>query len=39
VKIAVELIEELRPLINGAYIMPAFNRYDLVAEVVEAIKE
>jgi len=33
--IAVELIEQLRPQIQGVYLVPAFNRYDVVAEIIE----
>jgi len=39
VKITVELINQMKGHVHGAYIMPAFNRYDLAAEIVEAIKE
>jgi hypothetical protein len=35
VRIALELIEEMRPWASGIYLMPAFGRYDLSAEVVE----
>jgi homocysteine S-methyltransferase len=35
VQIALELIEEMRSWANGIYLMPAFHRYDLAAEVVE----
>lgn len=38
VKIAVEMIEELRELISGIYIMPAFSRYDYAAEIIEALR-
>ena len=38
VRIAVELIEAVRPWVQGAYLMPAFNRYDLAAEVIEAAR-
>jgi len=34
--IAAELIEQVRPWAAGVYIMPAFSRYDLAAEVAEA---
>jgi homocysteine S-methyltransferase len=37
VQIAVEMIEQVRPWASGVYLMPAFNRYDLAAEVVEAV--
>ncbi len=39
VRIAVELIGAMKGHVQGTYIMPAFNRYDLAAEIVEAIKE
>jgi methionine synthase / methylenetetrahydrofolate reductase(NADPH) len=38
VRIALELIARIRPFTQGLYIMPAFGRYDLVAEIVEAIQ-
>jgi homocysteine S-methyltransferase len=37
VKIAIELVEQLRPVIQGVYLMPAFNRFDLTAEILEAV--
>ncbi|MGC9467650.1 MAG: bifunctional homocysteine S-methyltransferase/methylenetetrahydrofolate reductase [Anaerolineae bacterium] len=36
VRIAVELIDALKEWVQGIYLMPAFNRYDLAAEVIEA---
>lgn len=38
VAIAVELVNELRSNVQGAYIMPPFGRYDLAAEVIEAVR-
>jgi homocysteine S-methyltransferase len=38
VKIAVELISQIRTKVNGLYIMPAFSRYDLVADIVESVR-
>jgi homocysteine S-methyltransferase len=38
VQIALELIEQMRPWASGIYLMPAFNRYDLAAEVVEGCR-
>jgi methionine synthase / methylenetetrahydrofolate reductase(NADPH) len=35
VRIAVEAILKLRRWARGIYLMPAFNRYDLAAEVIE----
>ena len=39
IKIALELIEELRPMIQGIYLMPPFNRFDYAAEIIEAVKQ
>jgi len=38
IQVALELIEEMRPWASGIYLMPAFNRYDLAAELIEAVK-
>jgi len=38
VKIAIELIEQIKPWAQGVYIMPQFSRFDLVAEIIDAIK-
>ena len=38
VRIAVELIDELRSVYQGVYIMPAFNRFDMVAEIIDKIR-
>lgn len=37
VELAVRLIEAVRPWAQGVYLMPQFSRYDLVAEIVEAV--
>lgn len=37
VKIALEIIQRMKERIRGVYIMPAFSRYDLAAEIVEAV--
>ncbi|HEX2697266.1 MAG TPA: bifunctional homocysteine S-methyltransferase/methylenetetrahydrofolate reductase, partial [Anaerolineales bacterium] len=39
VKIAVELIERIKPWAQGVYIMPQFSRYDLIAEIIDQVKE
>jgi methionine synthase I (cobalamin-dependent)/5,10-methylenetetrahydrofolate reductase len=36
-KIACELIEELRSEFQGVYFMPPFNRFDMVAEIIDRI--
>lgn len=38
VRIASELVEEIKSWAQGIYLMPAFSRYDLSAEVIEAVK-
>ena len=35
VRIALELVDQIRPWANGIYLMPQFSRYDLAAEIVE----
>jgi homocysteine S-methyltransferase len=37
VKIAIELIQQIREWGQGVYIMPQFHRYDLVAEIIEKV--
>jgi 5,10-methylenetetrahydrofolate reductase len=38
VSIALELIEQMREWASGVYLMPAFNRFDLVAEIIEGAR-
>jgi homocysteine S-methyltransferase len=38
VRIAAELIRGIKPWAAGVYLMPQFNRYDLVAEIIEAVQ-
>jgi homocysteine S-methyltransferase len=38
VELAVELIERIKGWACGIYIMPQFHRYDMVAEIIEAVK-
>jgi homocysteine S-methyltransferase len=37
VRIAVETVEQLTGFAQGAYLMPPFSRYDLAAEIIEAV--
>lgn len=37
VRIAQEIVEDLRPVVQGIYMVPAFGRYDLVADVLEIL--
>ena len=39
VAIAREIAAALRPRVNGFYFMPAFGRYDLVADVLDMFRE
>jgi homocysteine S-methyltransferase len=37
VRIAREILEAVQPFANGVYMVPAFGRYDLVADVLDAL--
>lgn len=37
-RIAVELIREIRKTFQGVYIIPSFNRFDMIAEIIDKIK-
>ena len=37
IRIAIELSERMKGLVQGIYLMPAFNRFDDAAEVIEAV--
>jgi len=39
VRIAIEAIHHMREWMDGVYLMPAFHRYDLAAEIVEACRD
>nr|BAL52559.1 bifunctional homocysteine S-methyltransferase / 5,10-methylenetetrahydrofolate reductase protein [uncultured Chloroflexota bacterium]BAL56868.1 bifunctional homocysteine S-methyltransferase / 5,10-methylenetetrahydrofolate reductase protein [uncultured Chloroflexota bacterium] len=38
VELAIELIEKLKSWAQGIYLMPQFKRFDLIAEIIEAVK-
>jgi methionine synthase I (cobalamin-dependent)/5,10-methylenetetrahydrofolate reductase len=38
IRITTELVAQIKPWAQGLYIMPQFNRYDVVAEIVEKVK-
>jgi homocysteine S-methyltransferase len=38
IRLAIELIGQLKALTGGVYLMPAFNRFDYAAEIIEAAK-
>ena len=38
-RIAVELIREIRKTFQGVYIIPSFNRFDMIAEIIETAKK
>ncbi len=37
VRMAQDLLLEARPQVQGVYIMPSFGRYEVAAEVLEAL--
>jgi homocysteine S-methyltransferase len=39
VAIAREILEELRPIVQGVYMIPVFGRFDLVADVLDILSE
>ena len=39
VELAVELIEQLKSWVQGIYMMPQFHRYDMAAEIIEAVRK
>jgi homocysteine S-methyltransferase len=38
VELAVELVTGIKSWASGIYIMPQFHRYDMVAEIIEAVR-
>lgn len=38
VRISIELLNELSSIVQGVYLMPPFHRYDLAADIIEAIR-
>jgi homocysteine S-methyltransferase len=38
VQLSVELIQQIKSWAQGIYIMPQFHRYDMVAEIIDAVK-
>jgi homocysteine S-methyltransferase len=39
VRLAVSLLAELRGVVQGAYLMPPFGRYDLAAEILDSVRD
>ncbi len=39
IRIATDLIKQMKPWINGVYLMPAFNRFDVASEIIENIRK
>jgi len=39
VRIAQEILEELRPRIQGVYMIPVFGRYNLAADVLDVLPD
>jgi homocysteine S-methyltransferase len=38
VRIAQELLSQMKDLVRGAYILPSFGRYELAAQVIDAVR-
>jgi len=38
IRIAIDLIKQLQTIAQGIYLMPAFNRFDYAAEIIESIR-
>lgn len=38
VALTVQLVQQIKPFVQGVYLMPAFSRYDHAAEIIEKIK-
>jgi homocysteine S-methyltransferase len=38
-RIAVELIREIKKTFQGIYVMPAFNRFDMIADIIKTAKK
>ena len=38
VRIAIELVHEYQDLVQGVYIMPPFGRYNLAADIIDALR-
>ena len=39
VRIALELVQQMRGWAGGVYLMPQFNRYDLSAEIIDGLRK
>jgi methionine synthase I (cobalamin-dependent)/5,10-methylenetetrahydrofolate reductase len=39
VRIALELVEQARDWANGIYLMPAFGRYEIAAQIIDELRE
>lgn len=39
VRMAQDLLQQLRPYAEGVYMMPSFGRYEVAAEVIEVLKD
>jgi homocysteine S-methyltransferase len=39
VEIATEMLQRVRPLCQGAYLMPPFNRFEMAGKILDALGE
>jgi homocysteine S-methyltransferase len=35
INLTIELIHQIKPMVQGIYLMPAFHRYDHASEIIE----
>ena len=38
IRLAQDLLAQLQDVVQGVYLMPAFNRFDLLADIIEAVR-
>jgi len=39
INLTIELIQQIKPAVQGIYLMPAFQRYDYAAEIIERARD
>lgn len=39
INLTIDLIQQIKPLVQGIYLMPAFQRYDYAAEIIEGARK
>jgi hypothetical protein len=39
IAVAIEILEQTRPLSRGAYLMPPFNKFEMAGEILDAFPD